>query len=258
MKKIYSKLLIIFISIIFFLIAYNNFNSKFNFSEKSMIFEEGIDSNLFSEKLDLSSSLKVNYGENSLYSGFNQYSMVCHNKEQTINLIYGDILTYIYCGNYFNITNRHKSSTYGILELGPFYNGVVSQEQCLEEMSDNCYFVLAMQENDVNYCESINLDYLKEKCYYVSAEKNNDLSKCELIDGNYGFYQDYRISCYETLIYRNLQKNILTTEFCWKINNPFSKDNCYYSLSKINNNIEICNLIESSGRKNICIDSLIN
>lgn len=253
-KKIYLFIVIlIIIGVISLLLIFNPFNQNI----PGGYINTDIDSNLFSEKLDFSSSLKIYWKETPVYVQDEYHNVTCNEKNVVFNKIEEDGLVYKYCGNYFTLTSKNINPTTGPMEFGPFYNGVISEDKCIGEMKDNCYFVLAMQNNNIDYCENIDFVSLKERCYYVSAEKNNDLSKCELIDGNWGQYQDPKYDCYSTLIVRNSNKENFNVNFCSQINYSRSKDKCYAHLAIVDRNIDVCNLIEESDRMQDCISSML-
>jgi hypothetical protein len=267
-NKIYLIIIIlIIIGLILFLVI------NYNISQRNkVVFDSGgyynsnIDSNLFTKTLDASSSLKVYWKENPLYIKDENSKVTCKDKNLIFNQKEEDGLIYKYCGNYFILTSKNINTTMGPIEFGPFYDGVISENECQGEMKDNCYFVLAMQEDNIDYCENINIVNLKERCYFVFAEKENNLDICNLIEGNWGEYKDPKYQCYSTLTYRN--KTNLSLDLCSQIDYSRSKDSCYYSLSRIDNNIEICNLIidnnfeidnviYSSNRMQDCISSML-
>jgi hypothetical protein len=251
-KIYYLILILIIIGLILFLVINIDLVEK---KYPGKYVNTNIDSNLFPETLDYVSSLKIYWKETPVYVQDDYQNVTCNDKNLTFNIKEEDGLVYKYCGNYFTLTSKKINSTTGPMEFGPFYDGIISENECQGEMKDTCYFVLAMQENNIEYCENIDLINLKERCYFVFAEKENNLDICKRIDGNWGQYQDPKNDCYETLMYRNKDK--LNLDFCSQTDNSKSKDSCYYSLSRIDNNIEICNLINNLDRMQDCISSML-
>jgi hypothetical protein len=260
---IFSLIILLIIGLILISFVFNTSKNKivnFNINSNAIVggyVNSDIDSNLFPETLDAISSLKFYWDENPLYIKDENSKVTCINENLNYYEKEEDNLVYKYCGNYYNLTSKKINPSIGPMEFGPFYDGVISENQCEGDIKDNCYFVLAFQEDSIDYCENIDLINLKERCYYVFAEKENNMKICNLIDGNWGQYNDPKQDCFDTLISRNIEKDNLSLDFCSQIEYDRSKDNCFYNLSIVDNNIEICNLINSSERMQSCISSML-
>lgn len=143
----------------------------------------------------------------------------------------------------------------------------------------DCYAYFSIQQNELSYCNNVDLDYRWE-CYTNFSVGTKNLSGCDAI--NYWAktskkicYYDYamsnrdpgactnmeepgsKVSCYSASIMRNATEPI-PPQNCEKVLDGVWKDKCYMVSAEKNNDLTICDYIKDNSMETACLDKWKN
>ncbi len=137
------------------------------------------------------------------------------------------------------------------------YNQAVDEQDyniCLEiedeKSKNNCISRVALDTLDINLCANINFDSDRENCssrvYHGLAINNNDINTCSQIDVNFWFR-----SCIDKLV----KQNDYNINLCQSLNSIEHKEHCISNIqfhqAIVNND---CSLIDDPDLRDECLN----
>lgn len=118
---------------------------------------------------------------------------------------------------------------------------------------NECYKAIALNREDVSFCEKMESGSLRDSCYQVLAQKFDALSLCdemETVD------VEYRYGTSRNLCYHEVAHHLNDLSICDKITNQEIKWSCYRWIGWQLKDLSICDRIELQQEKDICYSNV--
>jgi hypothetical protein len=120
---------------------------------------------------------------------------------------------------------------------------------------NDCYRRIGIKTNNLNTCSLITDPWFKSICYKEIAINTNNVDLCKSTK----FYYDYdKDECISKIAIRTnnlaLCSSLSSTSSYPGITSSFPRDNCYKELAKINNDVDLCLLIDDSLWRVACVE----
>jgi hypothetical protein len=97
-----------------------------------------------------------------------------------------------------------------------------------------------------NHCAKIPLKEYQKQCYFKLALRNNDLALCEKAESD---------KC-EQMVKKNIAVDSNDANLCNEITDTYERDNCYFIIAKSNHNPDDCLNITVLNERQRCYDNL--
>lgn len=118
---------------------------------------------------------------------------------------------------------------------------------------DDCFRRIGIKTNDVNICSLITDSWFKSICYREIAINTNNVELCK------SMYNDYdKNECISKIAIRTnnlaLCSSLSSTSTYTGDTSSYPRDNCYKEIAKINNDVDLCLLIDDSLWRVACVE----